>query len=918
MFPATAPTSLLPLRLFVRTTDGETDEENAFGWEFTQREEPWTGPGNQLRIRATWHGDKPVQAGLVVKRKLANPPERIVVPGLFYGDNGSGSPSTRYPRLGPLSSEAFTSPAWDFASERTPLPAVFAWTDDKLSWVAAEPNGTGIGFSMLEGDPYVSLHRPGVERPFRHDRTNEAPFEPLTTIKPGESIELRVWCGDNVPGEPASFATVQRALQRAWDEAGERHVDIALALAAADAAVEGLLRWHYRVEQQSGVLMETRLFDNSEVRDEMHVAWVSGAPTAYALLRHGLTRDDQKAVDAGRSVLDTVASGLAPCGAFWGIWTPRGWRAGWNGGPRKLHARTLSEATLFMVRALSIEPEHPEWADAARSNLDFCVRSLDENGNPGSYYDAETGEVLDRRGTAGLLWAAALAEAAGVLGAPHYIEAAQRIGAHYAEAIRKGDLLGAPEDIGLCPSSEDTYNALIATMSLLNCTSDRQWLELAQQSADWLLTYRWSYDVRFPAGSTLARRGYRTRGADIASPSNNHLHMYGLICQHELFELSRLLEDPWYSAQAINHFACFVGEVALRNGQFGGAERRGMMSEQWYTVDWSLEGRAGEVAPVSHAWCLGLLVLAAEEWADRGMALQGPPGDGHHQLTDEARIREAWRVRKAAHSQSARPKARGHVGKHKSLPDIVGKPHPVRLLPGFYGVGGGYLSHWRDAASYLLVDEVSGECLLVDCGSHAGLDALKANASQVADLNKLSLVIGTHCHWDHVEAFGHLRQDTDALFAIHTLDARAVRTGDPDLTCAGFLYNEIFHPFPVDIHLDGGERFQIGEYDLEILHLPGHAPGCIGVMLTYAGTGQTILVPGDSVQGSFGKKIKSSVSDWKRSVRSLMTRKIDFMVTNHLPPGSQTGLLADVPHRLARIYSQLETDFYNFADKQHM
>ncbi len=252
----------------------------------------------------------------------------------------------------------------------------------------------------------------------------------------------------------------------------------------------------------------------------------------------------------------------------------------------------------------------------------------------------------------------------------------------------------------------------------------------------------------------------------------------------------------------------------------------------------------------------------------------------------------------------------------KTGTSLVGKPHPVCLLPGFYGVGGGYLSHWRDAASYLLVDEATEEGILVDCGSHAGLDALRANVNEVTTLDRIKLVIGTHCHWDHVEAFGHLHEEMDAQFAIHALDVQAVRTGDPDLTCAGFLYNDVFHPFPADIILNGGEQFHIGDYSLQILHLPGHTPGCIGVLMQYALTGQTVLIPGDSVQGGFGKQIKSSLPHWKRSVRGLMAQKIDFMVTNHLPPGSQTGLLADVPHRLARVYSQLETDFYFFADRQ--
>jgi glyoxylase-like metal-dependent hydrolase (beta-lactamase superfamily II) len=914
-----APPTTTPLSVYVRTPAGEINITEADGWHLSRSEDPWNGPGKQVRVRATWRGTAPVQAGLVVSRRVADPlPARVMVPGLFYGDNGSGSPSTRYPRLGPLDSSAFTSPSWDFVSQRSPVPAVFMWTADSMAWMAVEPHGTGIGFAFREGEGEMRVHSPGLERPFRHDRLDETPLEPLVEVAPGGTLDLRVWYGDLPASDATGFAYVQRAVQEAWAGTVGRHIDTSHVLAAADAAVEGLLRWHYRVEQDCGVLAETVSFDGAQVRNEMHVAWISGAPTAYALLRHGLTRDDEKAAMAARSVLDTVASGLAPCGAFWGIWTPNGWRVGWNGGPTRLHARTLSEATLFMLRALSLEPDHPTWVTAVRSNLDYCVRSLDESGNPGSYYDANTGEVLNRRGTAGLLWAAALVEAASLLDVPEYREAALRVGASYAEAIRRGELLGAPEDIGLCPSSEDTYNALIAMMALWNATDDRQWLELARIAADWVFTYRWSYNVRFPAGTPLARRGYRTRGADIASPSNNHIHAYGLICQRELFELSRLLEDPWYGARASAHLACFTGEVALRNGQFGGPEKRGMIAEQWYTVDWSKEGRAGEMAPVSHAWCLGLLLLACEEWADYGYSSPTVTTSKTH-LNGPARIQAARHVSTAAHSGMVRPsgeiRQQGATGKGAGA-STVGKPHPVRLLPGFYGVGGGYLSHWRDAASYLLVDENTGDCILVDCGSHAGLDALRANVSQVAELSKLKLVIGTHCHWDHVEAFGHLREETDALFAIHALDARAVRTGDPDLTCAGFLYNDVFHPFPVDFTLRGGERFHIGEYDLEILHLPGHAPGCIGVMLNYARTDQTILIPGDSVQGAFGKQIKSSVPDWKKSVRSLMATKIDFMVTNHLPPGAQTSLLADVPHRLARIYSQLQTNFYSFADHQ--
>ena len=171
-----------------------------------------------------------------------------------------------------------------------------------------------------------------------------------------------------------------------------------------------------------------------------------------------------------------------------------------------------------------------------------------------------------------------------------------------------------------------------------------------------------------------------------------------------------------------------------------------MMAEQWYTADWSRRrpGRA-KWRPVSHAWCLGLLLLAADEWSI------------------DAQTENTWgRAQTTRPTPVSGPAARRgqapcvHRLPRRSSPD---RPHPVRLLPGFYQVGGGFLSHPRDAASYLLLDEASGEGILVDCGSHSGLPALRANMAQVADLRQVQLVIGTHCHWDHVEAFGHLRDE---------------------------------------------------------------------------------------------------------------------------------------------------------------
>jgi hypothetical protein len=64
-------------------------------------------------------------------------------------------------------------------------------------------------------------------------------------------------------------------------------------------------------------------------------------------------------------------------------------------------------------------------------------------------------------------------------------------------------------------------------------TGEARWLDLARRAADWMLTFRYSYNVEVPPGTPLHAYRFASRGADTASPSNQHLHGYGLVCTAE-------------------------------------------------------------------------------------------------------------------------------------------------------------------------------------------------------------------------------------------------------------------------------------------------------------------------------------------------------------------------------------------------
>jgi len=582
-----------------------------------------------------------VRAGIVVAIRLpASDDPHWLVPGLFYGENRPAASQARFPRWAAATpDDPFASLDWSFRSDRAATPAVFASSDGwtvALATTELSPVGpTGVGFGR-GGDPAVPLEIrlcfPYREEPVVYDGgADPAPPDlPTHRWEPGAPARLafRVYVE---PADPHVSTPILRELHALLTGGASPFVPPLAIDEAARLAAEGLLRWHHRPAEAA--IHETVAFERRGEgvglepgdRPAMHVGWLSGTPPAAALAAHGRRSGDRAALEAGRQVLDAIAANLAPCGTFWGQWTrERGWGKGWTRGEDALHARTLGEAALFMSRAARAETDRSlgaAWRAAVASNLDYVLDRQRADGAIPSAWNGRTGEVLSWEGCAGLAWVPALVAGAEDLGLPSgpaaaVRNAAVRAGEFYARFVEREFLFGAPEDVDLGPTSEDGYVAVMAYVALAEAAaagheSDR-WLDVARRAADWTLTFRYAYDVAFAPDTLLGRLGYRSRGADVASPANQHLHTYGLVCVPELVRLSRLTGDPHYAERARESLANARQLVARDDGDFGA--RRGMTPERYYQTRYG--GPKGEIGPISHAWCLGLLLWACDAAAD--------------------------------------------------------------------------------------------------------------------------------------------------------------------------------------------------------------------------------------------------------------------------------------------------------------
>jgi glyoxylase-like metal-dependent hydrolase (beta-lactamase superfamily II) len=148
----------------------------------------------------------------------------------------------------------------------------------------------------------------------------------------------------------------------------------------------------------------------------------------------------------------------------------------------------------------------------------------------------------------------------------------------------------------------------------------------------------------------------------------------------------------------------------------------------------------------------------------------------------------------------------------RTLPDVVVRKASVSAM---------------DNNVYLLTCRATGEQLLVDAADDVPrLLALVAEGFPGGGRG-LGRVVTTHGHWDHHRALAGVIGSTGAAGSAGRADA-------PDL------------PVPPDQLLDHGDVVEVGALTLDVVHLRGHTPGSVALVLR-SQDGSTHLFSGDSL-----------------------------------------------------------------------
>lgn len=149
--------------------------------------------------------------------------------------------------------------------------------------------------------------------------------------------------------------------------------------------------------------------------------------------------------------------------------------------------------------------------------------------------------------------------------------------------------------------------------------------------------------------------------------------------------------------------------------------------------------------------------------------------------------------------------------------------------------------------TYVLYDNDSKEALIIDPGCYEPEEQQTLNAyikSQGLNITKL---LNTHAHIDHVLGNAWVKETYGVNLYLHPQDEPTLRAVETYAPAYGFAR---YAPSSPDASLKEGEAIQLGDEKLEVLFVPGHAPGHVA----FYHAGQKFCINGDCLfQGSIGR-----------------------------------------------------------------
>ena len=225
-------------------------------------------------------------------------------------------------------------------------------------------------------------------------------------------------------------------------------------------------------------------------------------------------------------------------------------------------------------------------------------------------------------------------------------------------------------------------------------------------------------------------------------------------------------------------------------------------------------------------------------------------------------------------------------------------PISMKLTESVYLIGGAAygLSAAGDCNVYLI--ECGDEYAVIDAGGGNGVKAIIENVKRDGlEPKNIRITFLTHSHFDHIGGASELKDLTGCKLFAHKNDAYSITNLDENVLMDMARFRGINFKAPkLDEILVDNDRVNLGNITFNVLHTPGHTPGCISLCINEE-DGKKAIFTGDiaSTNGRLGF-INGPGFDliaWKNSVKRLILEAPD-----RIYPGHNTFMLSEATEDL--------------------
>ena len=208
-----------------------------------------------------------------------------------------------------------------------------------------------------------------------------------------------------------------------------------------------------------------------------------------------------------------------------------------------------------------------------------------------------------------------------------------------------------------------------------------------------------------------------------------------------------------------------------------------------------------------------------------------------------------------------------------------------------------------DSHVYVVGKLDSQDLSLIDAGLMGkGNYKIQSIQNMGIELKAITRIIMTHTHLDHIGCLAEIREQIPwAELWVHDIEAGPLEKGDERTVYGMEMFQNMCmtqynikpgaFTFLADKRLQGEENLDIGGMTWEVLHIPGHSPGSIGLY----NQSEKILIPGDVVYADYaiGRFDLHGANglELKDSLLQLADLEVDILLPGHnrivkeLPPG---------------------------------